>query len=126
MGAVSSEFFNVQPVTRALEMLFEVWRVQPQSVMVSTYDAPGRVLAVAPRSPIDLPTFTRSTMDGYAVHASDTFGASPSLPASPAEPPGTGEARLRRQPQVGGQVPGAATEEVQAHFLSFHGGGAGF
>ena len=30
--------------------------------------------------PVDLPGFARSTVDGYAVRASDTFGASESLP----------------------------------------------
>ena len=32
-------------------------------------------------APEDLPEFFRSTMDGYAVKARDTFGASESLPA---------------------------------------------
>jgi molybdopterin molybdotransferase len=33
------------------------------------------------RAPEDVPGFNRSTMDGYAVRAMDTFGASESLPA---------------------------------------------
>lgn len=41
----------------------------------------GRVAARDLISPIDLPGFARSTVDGYAVRASDTFGASESLPA---------------------------------------------
>ena len=32
-------------------------------------------------TPLPLPTFPRSTVDGYAVRAADTFGASESLPA---------------------------------------------
>ncbi len=44
-------------------------------------EALGRVLARDLLSPEDLPGFERSTMDGYAVRASDTFGASESLPA---------------------------------------------
>ena len=40
----------------------------------------GRVAARDLRSPVDLPGFARSTVDGYAVRASDTFGASESLP----------------------------------------------
>jgi molybdopterin molybdotransferase len=32
-------------------------------------------------SPEDLPGFTRSTMDGYAVHSSDTFGAREGMPS---------------------------------------------
>ena len=33
------------------------------------------------RAPHDLPGFARATVDGYAVRAADTFGASESLPA---------------------------------------------
>ena len=46
-------------------------------------DAAPRVLAGLPRgicAPRRLPGFARSTVDGYAVRASDTFGASESLP----------------------------------------------
>ncbi len=41
----------------------------------------GRVLAEDILSPEDLPGFNRSTMDGYAVYAEDTYGASDSSPA---------------------------------------------
>jgi len=40
----------------------------------------GRVLADDVRSAVDVPPFDRSSMDGYAVRASDTFGASGSSP----------------------------------------------
>ncbi|GIW40596.1 MAG: molybdopterin molybdenumtransferase MoeA [Candidatus Binatia bacterium] len=40
-----------------------------------------RVLAEDLFAPEDLPHFARANMDGYAVHAADTFGASPSQPA---------------------------------------------
>jgi molybdopterin molybdotransferase len=48
---------------------------------VSSFDAVGRVLAEDVASPEDLPEFARSTMDGYAVRAQDTFGAGESIPA---------------------------------------------
>jgi molybdopterin molybdotransferase len=48
---------------------------------VATGDALGRVVAEDVFSPEDLPGFDRSMMDGYAVRASDTFGASEGLPA---------------------------------------------
>jgi molybdopterin biosynthesis enzyme len=48
---------------------------------VSTADALDRVLAEPLTAPSSLPTFPRSTVDGYAVRATDTFGASESLPA---------------------------------------------
>lgn len=39
-----------------------------------------RIVAEDISSPINLPDFNRSTVDGYAVKAKDTFGASESLP----------------------------------------------
>ncbi|MCS6844115.1 MAG: molybdopterin-binding protein [Caldilineales bacterium] len=66
----------------------EAWRLfsarfQPtvRAETISTYQALGRVLAEDLYAPHDLPTFPRSTVDGYAVAAADTYGASPSLPA---------------------------------------------
>lgn len=44
-------------------------------------EALGRVLATDLAAPHDLPSFPRSTVDGYAVAALDTHGASDSLPA---------------------------------------------
>jgi molybdopterin molybdotransferase len=41
----------------------------------------GRVLAADISSPVDLPDFDRSTVDGYAVRSLDTFGAAESRPA---------------------------------------------
>jgi molybdopterin molybdotransferase len=41
----------------------------------------GRVTAEDVRAPHPLPEFPRSSVDGYAVRARDTFGASESLPA---------------------------------------------
>ena len=40
----------------------------------------GRILAEDLYSPVDLPPFSRSTVDGYAVKAADTAGASASMP----------------------------------------------
>jgi putative molybdopterin biosynthesis protein len=43
-------------------------------------DALGRVLAEDVRADVDVPGFDRSNMDGFAVRASDTFGASEEEP----------------------------------------------
>ena len=40
----------------------------------------GRVLATDVASPVDVPSFDRSNVDGYAVIAEDTFGASEEVP----------------------------------------------
>ena len=49
---------------------------------VALADAAGRVSAAAVTSAIDVPPFARSAMDGYAVVAADTLGASRTSPAS--------------------------------------------
>jgi molybdopterin molybdotransferase len=51
------------------------------SDLVPLADALGRVLAEELVVPESLPAFDRSLMDGYAVRARDTFGASESAPA---------------------------------------------
>ncbi len=48
---------------------------------VATNEALGRVLAEDINSPVDVPHFPRSAMDGYAVRAEDTHGSSESLPS---------------------------------------------
>src|SRR5688500_11125542 len=40
----------------------------------------GRVLAADVLSPVDVPSFDRSNVDGFAVVAADTFGASEETP----------------------------------------------
>jgi putative molybdopterin biosynthesis protein len=40
----------------------------------------GRVLAADVKSPVDVPSFDRANVDGYAVIAEDTFGASEEVP----------------------------------------------
>jgi molybdopterin molybdotransferase len=53
----------------------------PDSEIVPTQQALGRVAAEDVSAPHALPEFDRSSMDGYAVRARDTFGANESLPA---------------------------------------------
>ena len=45
-------------------------------------DALGRVLSAEIIAPLDLPPFTNSSMDGFAVRAADVAGASPSAPVT--------------------------------------------
>ena len=49
---------------------------------VGLHEALGRVLAENAVSPIDVPPFNRSTVDGYAVKAEDTFGAEENRPVT--------------------------------------------
>jgi putative molybdopterin biosynthesis protein len=47
---------------------------------VALSDALGRVLATDVASPVDVPSFDRANVDGFAVIAEDTFGASEEVP----------------------------------------------
>jgi molybdopterin molybdotransferase len=72
------EFFRLQ--TRQ-EVLALYDRFAPVGVEdVDLADAGGRVLAAPITAPEDVPGFLRATMDGYAVRAQDTFGASVGAP----------------------------------------------
>jgi molybdopterin molybdotransferase len=75
------EFFNVLPPDSARELLFSHLTGTLPAESLATEKAVGRVTAGVVNAPQPLPTFRRSTMDGYAVRAADTHGASGSLPA---------------------------------------------
>ena len=75
------EFFNVLPPDDARDLLFSHLTAVLAPETIPTEDALGRVTAVAVYAPHALPAFRRSTMDGYAVKAANTYGASESLPA---------------------------------------------
>ncbi|MBM4128719.1 MAG: molybdopterin molybdotransferase MoeA [Nitrospira sp.] len=53
----------------------------PPETQVGIEDAYGRILSRDINAPEDLPGFTRSTVDGFAVSSSDTFGATEMMPA---------------------------------------------
>ncbi len=72
-------FFNVTPLERVFEYIDTFHVVGTETVALQ--NATGRVLASDIVADIDLPGFARSTMDGYAVRASTTFGASEGNPA---------------------------------------------
>lgn len=79
--AVTKQFFTLKPVQETLEILFNEIHHLSGMETIPVVESIGRILASAPRSPVDLPSFNRSAMDGYAVRAEDTFGASDALPA---------------------------------------------
>lgn len=85
---------NARP-TQLLKMTpLEFFRLQTRQEVLALYDrfppvgaeevelaaAYGRVLAAPIAAPEDVPGFWRSSMDGYAVRAQDTFGASVGAP----------------------------------------------
>ncbi len=76
---MTQRFFQVLTPQEALQRLLQVAPVQTERI--PTVGARGRVLAEDLHSAVDLPHFHRAAMDGYAVKAKETFGASQSLPA---------------------------------------------
>ena len=76
---MAQTFFKVVSPQEALQTLLQISPVETERI--PTVRARARVLAEDLYSSVDLPHFHRAAMDGYAVKAKDTFGASQSLPA---------------------------------------------
>ncbi len=77
------EFLTLLPPDEARALLLSHLPQRPtiDSEAIETISALGRVLADDIAAPHPLPEFRRTTVDGYAVRARDTFGASDSQPA---------------------------------------------
>ena len=75
-----AEFFNVLSLEEAHRIIEKNWP-QPAMETVALKEALGRTLAVGAIAREDLPSFPRSTVDGFAVLAADVYGASETIPA---------------------------------------------
>lgn len=75
-----SLFLEVVPVSEAVEAVQKI-APPPGREEVPLEDALHRVLARDVRADVDIPGFDRSTVDGYAVAAAETTGASEAIPA---------------------------------------------
>ena len=64
------------PLEQARAIIDETLRPIERRERVPLLDANGRVVGSDIRSPRDVPPFSRAGMDGFAVRAEDTFGAS--------------------------------------------------
>ncbi len=64
-------------VDQALEFMLARARALEETESVPLTEALGRVLARAETSPIDVPGYANSSMDGYAVRAVDVIGDAP-------------------------------------------------
>jgi len=74
--------FEVKSVEEAVKIVKEnISDFQRDSEDVDLFDALGRVIYSDVIAMEDIPAFNRSTVDGYAVIAKDTFGASESIPS---------------------------------------------
>ncbi len=76
------EFLTLLPPDQAREkLLSHLSAPTVDSVSIDVSSALGRITATDVFAPHPLPDFQRTTVDGYAVRAKDTFGATDSLPA---------------------------------------------
>lgn len=75
------DIFTVMTINEIDKKLKEVFPVPYEKTeIVSVPSALGRILSKSIHATMDVPHFSRSVVDGYAVRAKDTFGASESLP----------------------------------------------
>ena len=75
-----SVFLETVTVEEAIRQVLSI-APSPKAGSVSLGNAIGRVVSEDILADIDIPGFTRSVVDGYAVRHSDTSGASESVPA---------------------------------------------
>lgn len=115
------EFLELLPPGKALSHLMSHLAWHTEAEEMATEQAFGRVTATRVLAPHPLPAFPRTTVDGYAVRAADTFGASDSLPAYLnliGEVPMGAEAGFRLEPgqcaaiHTGGMLPSGADAVV--------------
>ena len=79
MGCFLAEFLHVITADQFIELLGRFGRLSPERVPLDA--SLGRILSEDVVACEDLPEGARSTVDGYAVRAEDTFGASDAIPA---------------------------------------------
>lgn len=72
-------FFQVRTVEQVHQLASQIAPLPAETVELT--QAGGRSLAQALTAPHDLPGFTRACMDGFALRAAETFGASETMPA---------------------------------------------
>ncbi|MFN2494702.1 MAG: gephyrin-like molybdotransferase Glp [Pseudonocardiaceae bacterium] len=122
---MSREFFATRTVAEALAGFSPTRRTPVQTVTLEA--ALRRVPARDVVAPGSLPGFARSTVDGYAVRAADTYGASEGLPAyldiigvvaMGAEPQVTVTAGAAAQMPTGGVLPAGADAVVMVEYTS--------
>lgn len=123
----SNELFKVLTLVEAMEILRPY--MQPfyeRHEAVSLEESWGRIAARDILARCDLPHFRKSTVDGLAVRATDTFGANESLPAliknkeevlmgrTTAKPMGKGEGMLI---PTGGMLPEGSDAVVMIEYI---------
>ena len=82
---------TVLSLSAAKSLLLETFSRPVLAEMVPVSACSGRILSGSVPAAADVPDFSRSAVDGFALSASETFGCSPSLPALFLQ---TGEVRM--------------------------------
>jgi molybdopterin molybdotransferase len=77
-GGIMKHFFKVVDIDTVCALRAQFPVVDAETVPLAS--AAGRILAETVAADLNIPGFARSTMDGYALQASATFGASESNP----------------------------------------------
>lgn len=77
--SLRGQIYPMLELQEALERILKVIAPLPAETVLSSAAA-GRIIAAPVLSPIDLPPFDNSAMDGYAVRATDLHSASTSQP----------------------------------------------
>lgn len=75
------KFFQVKTVEETFDLIKTNIPEIQETEVISLWEAGGRVVAKDIYVREDVPSFRRSSVDGYAVKGMDTFGASESMPA---------------------------------------------
>ena len=75
---IMAQFLKVKTADEVLSIITKIEPLPSESISLEI--AHARVLSSALTAPEPLPHFSRATMDGFAVRAKDTFGATESLP----------------------------------------------
>lgn len=78
---MKKRFQTFVPRQEIYENFIDNLDIRTQTIEISTEDSLGYAAAEDIYSPEDLPGFDKSTVDGYAVYAEDTFGSSDGNPA---------------------------------------------
>ena len=116
-------FFKVKTSEEVLEILKGFSHVGMETIPIS--EALNRILSSEIVCEEDMPGFSRSSMDGYAVRAKDTFGASDSLPAflelageviMGREPEGSVASGKAMRISTGGMIPDGADAVVMLEY----------
>jgi molybdopterin molybdotransferase len=76
-----TEFLKLRTAEEAWAVFLNNFKPVVRGEGCRVADGLDRTLAEDVRAPHDLPAFVRSTVDGYAMRAADTFGATAGMPA---------------------------------------------